>query len=82
MSPVNYLSKDSPPLLMIQGNQDTTIPVKHAYRMKRQADELSAPVDVVIVENAGHNWRRVGADIAPTRKEIVDRTVKFFVDHR
>jgi hypothetical protein len=28
---------DSPPLLMIQGDKDTTIPVKHAYHMKQKA---------------------------------------------
>lgn len=35
ISPINYLSKDSPPLLMIQGNKDTTIPVKRAHHMKQ-----------------------------------------------
>ena len=79
MSPVNYLTKDSPPLLMIQGDKDTTIPVKHAYRMQKQAEELGAAVETLIVKNAGHNWRKVGAEIEPSRKSIVDRTVKFFV---
>ena len=43
MSPVTYLKKNSPPLLMIQGDQDTTIPVKHAYRMAKEAEKLGAP---------------------------------------
>lgn len=80
MSPVNYLSKNSPPLLMIQGDKDTTIPVKHAYYMKQKADALKAPVEIMIIKNAGHNWRKVDADIDPTREAIVERTVKFFVD--
>jgi acetyl esterase/lipase len=37
VSPVNYLRKESPPLLMIQGDGDTTIPVHHAYYMQEQA---------------------------------------------
>ena len=81
MSPVNYLTKDSPPLLMIQGDKDTTIPVKHAYYMQEKAKAIEVPVEVLIVKNAGHNWRRVDADIAPSRHEIVERTVQFFVDH-
>ena len=80
VSPVNYLNKNSPPLLMIQGDKDTTIPVKHAYYMKDKAAALEAPVDVMIVRNSGHNWRKVGADIDPSREAIIDRTVKFLVE--
>ena len=81
VSPVNYLSKDSPPLLMIQGDQDTTIPVKHAHHMQQEAEATGAPVEIMIIKNAGHNWRRVDADIDPSRDEIIERTVQFFVDH-
>lgn len=81
MSPVTYLQKNSPPLLMIQGDKDTTIPVKHAYRIEQDAKAIGASVEVVIVQNAGHNWRRVDADISPTRDEIVERSVAFLVEH-
>jgi len=82
MSPINYLVADSPPLLMIQGDKDTTIPVKHAYYMAKKAEQLKAPVKTLIVKNAGHNWRKVDADIAPTRAEIVNQTVQFFIEHK
>ena len=81
MSPVNYLKADSPPLLMIQGDKDTTIPVKHAYYMEERANELDAPVEIMIVHNSGHNWRKVDADIQPTRDEISEKTVSFFVNY-
>ncbi|MFH5805823.1 alpha/beta hydrolase fold domain-containing protein [Alienimonas sp. DA493] len=80
MSPVNLLSANSPPLLMIQGDRDTTIPVKHAYHMKRRAEAVGAPLEILIVKNAGHNWRKVGAEIEPSRDAIVQRTVQFFTD--
>ena len=81
MSPINYLTSTSPPLLMIQGNKDTTIPVKHAYYMQKKAEKLKAPVEIMIIKNAGHNWRKVDADIEPSREVIIERTVQFFVDH-
>jgi len=81
MSPINYLTPTSPPLLMIQGDKDTAIPVKHAYYMHEKAKAIQAPVEILIVKNSGHNWRSVGADINPSRQAIVDRTVRFFVDH-
>ncbi|MDA7615415.1 prolyl oligopeptidase family serine peptidase, partial [Akkermansiaceae bacterium] len=80
MSPVTYLKKDSPPLFMIQGNKDTTIPVKHAHRMAKQAAKLKASVKTLIVENAGHNWRKVDADIKPARAEIIQASAQFFID--
>ncbi len=80
VSPVNYLTKDSPPLLMIQGDKDTTIPVKHAYYMKKKANAVGAPVEIMIINNSGHNLRRVEADIDPSRETIIERTVQCFVD--
>ncbi|GAA3651285.1 alpha/beta hydrolase [Flavivirga jejuensis] len=82
MSPINYLTKDSAPLLMIQGDKDTTIPVKHAYYMEEKAKEIGAPVIVLIVKNAGHNWRKVEANINPTRESIIKTTVDYFVSKK
>ena len=82
MSPVSYLTKDSPPLLMLQGDKDTTIPVKQAYRMEEALKSIDAPVEIVIVKNAGHNWRSVDAPIEPTREEIIKRTIQFFLNHQ
>ena len=82
MSTVNYVTDESPPLLMIQGNKDTTIPVKHAFLMQQKAESVGAPVEIMIIENSGHNWRKAGADIEPSLDVIVDRTVQFFVDHQ
>ncbi|MBK1832197.1 alpha/beta hydrolase [Verrucomicrobiaceae bacterium R5-34] len=80
MSPINYLKKDSPPLLMIQGDKDTTIPVKHAYYMKKKAEQLQAPVEIMIIQNAGHNWRKVDAEIEPGVNDIIQKTVQFFLE--
>ncbi len=82
MSPVSYLTKDSSPLLMIQGDKDTTIPVKQAYRMQEELKTVSAPVEIVIVKNAGHNWRSVDAPIEPTRDEVIQKTIHFFLKYR
>lgn len=81
MSPINYLKKESAPLLMIQGNRDTTIPVKHAYYMEEKAKKIEASVSTIIIKNAGHNWRKVGKDIEPNRESIIQSTVDYFVSH-
>ena len=82
MSPVNYLTKDSPSLLMIQGDKDTTIPVKQAVRMQEALKTIDAPVQILIVKNAGHNWRSVEAPIDPSRDSIIKSTIDFFLSHK
>lgn len=77
VSPVNYLHADSPSLLMIQGDKDTTIPVRHARYMKERADAVKAPVEILIVQNAGHNWRKEGGALRPSLDEIVAKTAAF-----
>jgi acetyl esterase/lipase len=80
VSPVNYLSKSSPPLLMVQGDGDTTIPVHH---MKEKAESIGAPVEILIIENAGHNWRTADETVrgkVPT-KGLIDRSVEFLAQH-
>lgn len=77
VSPVNYLRANSPPLLMIQGDKDTTIPVHHARYMKERADAVKAPVEILIVQNAGHNWREEGGALRPSLDEVVAKTAAF-----
>ena len=83
VSPINYLTKDSPPLLMIQGNGDTTIPVHHAHYMAQKAKTIGAPVEIMIIENAGHNWRMADGQtpIKPTKEEIIQHTADFLASH-
>jgi len=77
VSPVSYLSSTSPPLLMMQGDKDPTIPVHHAHYMKERGDSVKAPVEVFIVENCGHNWREVGGALRPSLNEIMTKTAAF-----
>jgi acetyl esterase/lipase len=81
VSPVNYLRPDSPPLLMMQGDKDPTIPVQHAHYMKERGDAVKAPVEVVIVKNSGHNWREVGGALSPPMDEVMKGTAAFMRRH-
>ncbi len=81
VSPVNYLRLDSPPLLMMQGEKDPTIPVQHAHFMKERADAVKASVETFIVQNSGHNWREFGGSLSPTLEEIMTKTAEFMKKH-
>lgn len=79
MSPYFYfwIKKDSPPLLMMQGDTDATIPLPHAIHLKEKADRIGADVEMIIVKNAGHNWRKAGGDPEPGVKEIKGITAEY-----
>ena len=82
MSPTTWLTKNSPPLLIMHGDKDQAVTVKHAYYIQKKAEELQAPVEVVIVKNASHNWSyKSGVVPDPSKDEIVEQTVQFFVNH-
>jgi acetyl esterase/lipase len=81
VSPVNYLSPSSPPLLMLQGDKDTVIPVHHAHYMKERAKIVQASVEVLIVENAEHNWRESGGSLQPGHDEIITASAEFMKTH-
>lgn len=80
MSPSSWLTKDSPPLFMLHGTEDHTIIPKHAYWMKDLAEKRGADVEILIVEGAGHGWGNKG--IKPTKEEVIQATVDFFVKHK
>ena len=82
MSPIFYLTKNSPPLFMMAADNDTTIPVGHATHMKEQADCIGADVELFIVKQAGHNWRKAGGEIVPPLEEITKQTVDFFLKYK
>lgn len=82
MSPIFYLKKDSPPLFMMAADNDTTIPVGHAFHMKKKADEIDANVEIFIVHNAGHNFRKAGGEIDPTLDVIVQKTIDFILKYK
>jgi acetyl esterase/lipase len=82
MSPIYYLTENSPPLFMMAAEDDTTIPVGHAYHMKNKADSIGAKVELFTVKNAGHNWRKVGAEIDPSIDVIIQKTVDFFMNYK
>ncbi|WP_404306105.1 alpha/beta fold hydrolase [Neorhodopirellula lusitana] len=77
MSPYFWIKKDSPPMLVLQGDTDATIPLPHAIHLKETADRIGAEVEMLVVKNAGHNWRKAGGDPVPDVEEIQRMTADY-----
>ena len=77
-SPVQYVTPDAPPFLILHGEQDTAVPVKMAHVLHKKLLDAEVDVTLVIVENADHNFKPVGGVIDPSRAEISSLMADFF----
>ena len=79
VSPVVYLKKNSASLLHIHGDQDVVISPNHAHHLQQHAMECGAPVQVQMVQGAGHGWW--APNIEPDRRAVEQMTVDFALTH-
>jgi acetyl esterase/lipase len=78
-SPILYVSKDDPPLLLAHGEKDDLVPFDQSVRMAEAYRRMGLPVQFVAVINAGHDFEHVGdAPVEPSLEIIHQRTVEFF----
>jgi uncharacterized protein len=81
-SPIEYVSKDDPPLMFVHGTQDHDVPIDQSVRMADRYRRLDLPVEFIAMENAGHDFSRIGGGpIAPSVEAIHRMTVQFFSRH-
>ncbi|MGA7633950.1 MAG: alpha/beta hydrolase [Terriglobales bacterium] len=78
-SPILYVSKDDPPLLLVHGEKDDGVPFDQSVRMAETYRRVRLPVEFIAVKNAGHDFQHIGnAPISPSVEVIHQRTVDFF----
>lgn len=78
-SPIVYVSKESPPLLLAHGEEDELVPFEQSVRMAKAYRKVGAPVEFIRVKNAGHDFQQMGASpISPGVEEIHRKTIEFF----
>jgi acetyl esterase/lipase len=79
LSPVELLSKESPPLLLVHGDQDATLSHQNSLFFCARAKETGAPAECLIVKGAGHGLQ--GTGLEPAADEIARRTIGFYLEH-
>jgi acetyl esterase/lipase len=79
LSPVELLSKQAPPFLLVHGDADATLSHQHSLFFCSRAKELGVSADCLIVKGAGHGLQ--GTAIEPPPDVICQRTVEFFLAH-
>jgi dipeptidyl aminopeptidase/acylaminoacyl peptidase len=78
-SPIFYVGKDAPPLLLAHGEQDDLVPFDQSVRMAEAYRKAGVPVEFIAVKNSGHDFEPVGKEaIVPPMEEIHRKAVEFF----
>ena len=79
LSPSEFLEKNSPPILLLHGDKDTTLPIINSLYLMEVAKENNANVQLVTVVNGGHSFK--GDNISPSFEEIGDSCASFILSH-
>jgi acetyl esterase/lipase len=53
-SPINFVSKNSPPVISIHGDQDDVVPYGNSVRLHKALDAAGVPNELVTIRGGGH----------------------------
>lgn len=72
ISPINHVSKDDPPTLIIHGDKDTLVPIQQAEIIIAKLKEAGVPCELVTKPGLAHGWLDIGNDV-PTLADWFDK---------
>ncbi len=76
ISPIYQVSEDDPPLLLIHGDRDLTVPLQQSRVMKDKYDEAGLDAKLVVHPKGGHTYWPGIIDDYPAVWEWFDRYLK------
>ena len=78
-SPTHFVMANAPPVLLIQGVNDTTVLESQSIELYRDLETAGDPAQLVLVQNMGHMFVQVGSKpIEPSLEAIAQDMVSFF----
>ncbi len=63
ISPVNHVTSDDPPTLIIHGDADSLVPIQQAEIVIEKLKANKVPCELVVRKGQGHGWPEIGKDI-------------------
>ena len=79
-----HLKSDSPPILLVHGDTDPTVPIELSKHLQEVAKKRSLDVQLVEVKNAGHGFSKVTGNPAQpsmtwdeTQQLVVQQVLKW-----
>lgn len=82
-SPTHYVAPNSPPILLVQGVDDSTVLKSQSIELYRDLKAAGDPTQLVLVQHMGHMLEQVGPrPLDPSVREIGHDIVRFFDSQR
>jgi len=63
ISPVNHVSADDPPTLIIHGDADRLVPIQQAELILDKLKKEGVATELVVKKGAAHGWPEIGKDV-------------------
>jgi acetyl esterase/lipase len=63
-SPIEHVTKDDPPFLIVHGTADIIVPIIHSERLHERLTKAGVKSELITVKGAGHGW--TGKDAVST----------------
>jgi len=82
-SPINHVSDDDPPFLIVHGDKDKTVPIEHSTKLAAALKAAGVPVELITFKGGGHGMAAAPGEpaAAPDRKAL-DAAVGDFFDRQ
>ncbi len=78
-SPTHFVAANAPPIMIIQGVNDTNVPESQSIQLYDGLTAAGDPTQLVLVQNMGHMFVQVGpSPISPSLAQIAQDMVTFF----
>jgi acetyl esterase/lipase len=74
ISPINFVSADDPPTLILHGDKDNLVPIQQSESFIARMKEFSIPCKLVVHPGGGHGWAGMEKDL-PTIANWFDQFI-------
>ena len=54
VSPIDYVSSDDPPVLLIHGDKDMLVPIAHSEKIHAALKKANVETELLVIEGGGH----------------------------
>jgi acetyl esterase/lipase len=78
LSPINYISKDIPPILLLHGTNDNRVHIRQSEKFFNKSMEISAPVDFFKIDGGNHGLLNIDEK---ERKKQEKTVLNFIKNH-
>ena len=78
-SPTHFIAANSPPIMIIQGVDDTNVPESQSIQLYEKLTAAGDQTQLILVQNMGHMFVQAGSEpISPSLGQIAQDMVSFF----